>query len=989
MPSSREIENQNQLLDEQRDLMSDIQDLLVDASKASEEMTKNLEGVADLFSKIKDDSDEVPDNVDDSNKGLSKMQQMLKKAQTQTKKFGKSLVSAAQQVADTMVSALGEIGGIISSVLSLSFVGALTGLFGAVISKFQYDMKAVVNEIGVGFEVAGNRANAQFEQLVDSAERIGLSAKDIAQSSFELSNNFGMAFSESLNLSKEIADGAKALNVQSGTMATIVGQFQLIGDLSAEQSHVLSEQVGLLAAQHDVAPQAVLQDMAQSTEDMALFSKGGVKNFAKTAIEARKLGMSVKDVANSLKGMLNFEDSLNKELQASVMLGKNINLNEARRLAFAGDTAGAFQAIADELGDVDLGSLDPLTLQSVADAAGMSTEQLLKMSKGADEMGGVDMGEEALSAQDRAALQASKTMSKMEKILAKMNRTLIKLADLFGDDVLSALEKVADFIEKILTPGGFQEYMDKLKKAFTDFDWVGLGVKIGQMLLDGIAFILVNGTKLLFGIGKALGDSLVGGMLKAIGVMKIAMPKTFAKIATKLSNIFKGIRISWLKNVIKPIRNATRPFRKFFKELKGSKGFTALTKAANGFAKAIKMITKPITALLKPFTSVFKVASSIFKPVANIVKVFGKLGLKGVPILGQILSLIDGLFGGFNNVDKSLQGVTGTFKNMYRFVSGFVIGVIEGVVTAFTGLFDMIFGTDLTSWFKDAFQFIRDGFNTVTDAVVDFFADIPGSIANIFSGLGQLILDSIEGIGSIGKTILDLVVGGLSGLGEALMGAVSIGADFFVDLFSGAIEGVKKVPGMIADAFLGIGSLVAGAVSGAFDSIGAMFSSIGESLMNLLPDIDFGEFAGDFAQSIKNALSTVTDFIKKPFNLIIRTFNRIKNAISDKVLFKGYTLMSKGYIVDNSVFGTIPPFDIGIPRIKTPTLMSDVPLLATGGFIKETGIAQVHEGEVVSGVQGQALKPVADEVGKLKQDMMETNRLLMRMLNDGIPVMKA
>ena len=989
MPSSREINKQNESLNEQRDLLADIEDIFEDVVSSAEDMTKNLEGVADLMKQILSDTNDIPDNVDDTNKNTNKFTQLLKKAKDKTKDLAKGLLQAGKQVADTMVSAFGEIGSILSSILSLSFVGAITGLFGAVISKFQYDMKAVVNEIGVGFEVAGNRANASFEKLVDSAERIGLSAKDIAQSSFELSNNFGMAFSESLNLSKDIADGAKALNVQSGTMATIVGQFQLIGDLSAEQSHVLSEQVGLLAAQHDVAPQAVLQDMAQSTEDMALFSKGGVKNFAKTAIEARKLGMSVKDVANSLKGMLNFEDSLNKELQASVMLGKNINLNEARRLAFAGDTAGAFQAIADELGDVDLGSLDPLTLQSVADAAGMSTEQLLKMSKGADEMGGVDMGEEALSAQDRAALQASKTMSNMEKILAKMNRTLIKLADLFGDDIIGALEKVANFIEKILTPEGFQEYMDKLKAAFTNFDWVGLGKKIGQMLLDGIAFILVNGTKLLFGMGKALGDSLVGGMLKGIGVMKIAMPKTFAKIATKLSNIFKGIRISWLKNVVKPIMNATRPFRKFFKEIKGSKGFAALSKAAKGFAKAIKFITKPITGLLKPFTSVFKVASKLFKPIVSLVKVFGKLGLRGIPILGQILSLIDGLFGGFNNVDKSLTGVTGTFKNMYRFVSGFVIGVIEGVVTAFTGLFDMIFGTDLTSWFKDAFQFIRDGFNTVTDAIVDFFADIPGSIANIFSGLGQLILDSIEGIGSIGKTILDLVVGGLSGLGEALMGVVSIGAEFFVDLFSGAIEGVKKVPQMIANAFLGIGSLVAGAVSGAFDSIGAMFSSIGESLMNLLPDIDFGEFAGDFAQSIKNALSTVTDFIKKPFNLIIRTFNRIKNAISDKVLFKGYTLMKKGFIVDNSVFGTIPPFNIGIPKIKTPSLMGDVPQLETGGTITRTGIAQVDKGEIVSGVRGQALKPVAEEVGKLKQDIAETNRLLMRILNDGIPVVKA
>ena len=158
--------------------------------------------------------------------------------------------------------------------------------------------------------------------------------------------------------------------------------------------------------------------------------------------------------------------------------------------------------------------------------------------------------------------------------------------------------------------------------------------------------------------------------------------------------------------------------------------------------------------------------------------------------------------------------------------------------------------------------------------------------------------------------------------------------------------------------------------------------------MNLLPDIDFGEFAGDFADSVKNALSTVTDFIKKPFNLIIRTFNKVKNAISGKVLFKGYTLMTKGFIADNSVFGTIPPKDIGIPKITTPKLFGDVPELQQGGTVEKTGIAKVDKGEVVSGVKGEALKPVADEIGKLKQDMMETNRLLARILSEGIPVVK-
>ena len=71
------------------------------------------------------------------------------------------------------------------------------------------------------------------------------------------------------------------------------------------------------------------------------------------------------------------KNSLNKELQASVMLGRRINLGEARRAAFAGDTAGAMEAIASQLKGVDLEGLSPLQLQAVAEAANMSVSQIL------------------------------------------------------------------------------------------------------------------------------------------------------------------------------------------------------------------------------------------------------------------------------------------------------------------------------------------------------------------------------------------------------------------------------------------------------------------------------------------------------------------------------------------------------------------------------------------------------------------------------------
>ena len=52
MPSSREINKQNEALNEQRDLMEEISELLDSAAGQADDLGKSLSGVADLFSKI-------------------------------------------------------------------------------------------------------------------------------------------------------------------------------------------------------------------------------------------------------------------------------------------------------------------------------------------------------------------------------------------------------------------------------------------------------------------------------------------------------------------------------------------------------------------------------------------------------------------------------------------------------------------------------------------------------------------------------------------------------------------------------------------------------------------------------------------------------------------------------------------------------------------------------------------------------------------------
>ena len=75
--------------------------------------------------------------------------------------------------------------------------------------------------------------------------------------------------------------------------------------------------------------------------------------------------------------MLDFENSITAELEASAMLGQSINFNKARELAAQGDILGAQQATLSELEKkVDLDNLNFFQLQSIAKASGMEFSEL-------------------------------------------------------------------------------------------------------------------------------------------------------------------------------------------------------------------------------------------------------------------------------------------------------------------------------------------------------------------------------------------------------------------------------------------------------------------------------------------------------------------------------------------------------------------------------------------------------------------------------------
>ena len=92
---------------------------------------------------------------------------------------------------------------------------------------------------------------------------------------------------------------------------------------------------------------------------------------------AGSLGLTLDQVANRSKKLLDFESSIRAEMEAEVFLGRDINLNRARTAALSRDYGTVLEEITREQGDlVSFLELGQLAQDSFATALGTTSDEL-------------------------------------------------------------------------------------------------------------------------------------------------------------------------------------------------------------------------------------------------------------------------------------------------------------------------------------------------------------------------------------------------------------------------------------------------------------------------------------------------------------------------------------------------------------------------------------------------------------------------------------
>jgi len=324
--------------------------------------------------------------------------------------------------------------------------GAIFAATLAIAQKFAGSIDAIGKQFG-SLNVLGDGFKNELLTSQEAVTGIGATMEDVVATTSALSSEFGLSIDEAADLSAQVIDTARAVGLSNEEAAKLSGILQTTSGLSGAQAERLTEGAFQLAAMNKVNPSAVLKDMAGSSEAFAMFSKDGGDNIAKAAVQARGLGLSLDTTSKIAEGLLDFEQSISAEVEASVLLGRQLNFQKARELALTNDLEGAMKEVVKQVGtEAEFNKLMLPQRQALAKSIGVSVGDLAKMVANQDKANML-AGETAKSFADIIGKDA------MSELTATMNELKIfgvALANTVGP-ILMAVAKVVNFA---LTPLG-------------------------------------------------------------------------------------------------------------------------------------------------------------------------------------------------------------------------------------------------------------------------------------------------------------------------------------------------------------------------------------------------------------------------------------------------------------------------------------------------------------------------------------------------------
>ena len=617
---------------------------------------------------------------------------------------------------------------------------------------------------------------------------------------------------------------------------------------------------------------AVLEDVGNASNTLALSLGGSSDELAEAAAGAQRLGLNLASAEKIADTLLDFETSIANELQAELLTGKEINLEGARQAALNNDIA----ALTKEIGDNQeilsaFSSGNRIQQDAIAKSLGMSKDEVAKMiflrqkeNNLTDEQAAKAAG---INIETAKRLGAQDSIQKsIEKITAALAPTLAVIADgiamitgntggliaTFGVMAFALLPKLVNGAKDLAA--GFRDsakivsnLATKGIKGMTDglSTTTGAAAKTSKSLAGAPGKGIRSFFKNLAGGLRSMGT---GPVLK--GVLALALFAPAALIATAAIPFLAFIAIPGVgAGISAGLIGIGSGLAALGAVASSGVAFLApllllsLGAAMIPFALSLRLLTPLVEAFGAIFIGVFNALPPIISAVAEgIVTIFGGIGDLISTVVGELISLADPTIAlGLYMIAPALA-VLGL--SMIPFAYG--LGLLGGaLLLAAPGLVIGSFTLPL-----------------IAPAIIQLGEALKGIDTSSFSQLGLSVIPFAAGLTLLGGALLlaapGLVIGSFTlpliapaimQLGEALKG---------IDTSSFLQIGLSFIPFAAGLTLLGGALLLASPGLAILGGFGLALMSFSTALGMAVPSIEaIGTVIATTIMSIADAVVTV------------------------------------------------------------------------------------------------------------------------------------
>ena len=358
-----------------------------------------------------------------------------------------------------------------------------------------------VVELGKSLGTAGEKFRETLTNIELASSNINVTTTNLVKAFNELVTTTGFAY----EFTADQLETQIKLTEQVGLQADEAAQIQRLGVLNNKTSEETYRSFvrGLAAARNQLRVgidfKATLAAASKISGQLAANLGYNPERIAQAVVQAKAFGMTLEQTAKSGEQLLNWESSIESELKAELLTGKQINLERARAAALVGDQVTLAEELNKQVGtSAEFTRMNVIQQRSLAEAVGMTADELAETLRRREEA--IASGKSLAQVTEEEAAAAIER----QKAQDKFNKGIEKLTSIIGNLLAGPLGQLLDVLSGVFT---------LLSKIISGVQEI-LGSGITKTLMGAIGGFAVGGPAgaLIGAVGGAISsaDDMVG-----------------------------------------------------------------------------------------------------------------------------------------------------------------------------------------------------------------------------------------------------------------------------------------------------------------------------------------------------------------------------------------------------------------------------------------------------------------------------------------------